>query len=180
VDAIQEDDQKEAAFLKACLTKLGLTVNQELNVVPSLSRLHLSSLESSDVQELVNSWKDIVVAEEGEEYIRSENDTFHLGKPSRWSMSSLATVLPILSGEKTNEKAVNEGDRILDYSTVVKQMIVHKQSYPSCKETPYFNHQAFYANLRHYQSLSKFSRGEFGKYLMYGEVVTSTNTMLEK
>ena len=180
MDAIREDDQKEAAFLKACLTKLGLTVNQELNVVPSLSRLHVSSLEPSDVQELVNSWKDIIVAEEGEEYIRGENDTFHLGKPSRWSMSSLTTVLPSLSSEKTNEEAANEGDRILDYSTVVKKMIVHNQSYPGCKETPYFNHHAFYANLRHYQSLSKSLRGEFGKYLMYGEVVTSTSTMLEK
>jgi biotin--protein ligase len=180
VDAIQEDDQKEAAFLKACLTKLGLTVSRELNAVPSLSRLHLSSLEPSDVREIVDSWKDIVVAEEGEEYIRGENDTFHLGKPSRWSMSSLAKVLPSLPNEKTNEEVVNGGDRILDYSTIVKQMVVHDQSHPGCKETPSFNHHAFYANLRHYQILSKSHPGEFGRYLMYGEVVTSTNTMLEK
>ncbi|KAH0542169.1 hypothetical protein FGG08_003390 [Glutinoglossum americanum] len=180
VDAIKEDDQKRTAFLKSCLTKLGLTVNQEPNAVPSLSRLHLSSLEPSDVRGLVDSWKDIIVTEEGEEYIEGENDTFHLGRPSRWSMGSLAKVLPSSMSEKTNEETGDGGDRILDYSMIVKHMTVHNQTYPGSKETPYFNHHAFFANLRHYQSLSNSSTEEFGKFLMYGEVVTSTNTMLEK
>ncbi|KAH0566433.1 hypothetical protein GP486_000145 [Trichoglossum hirsutum] len=180
VDPIRMDDHKRTAFLKACLKKLGLAVNQELNAVPCLSRLHLSSVTPSDVQGLVDSWKDIVVSDDGEEYIKGENDTFHLGKPSRWSISSLAKTLPDFTCEKTNEEAGEEGDRILDYSMIVKHMVVHDQAYPSFKETPYFNHYAFFANLRHYQSLSKSSSEEFGKFLMYGEVVTSTNTMLEK
>jgi biotin--protein ligase len=34
--------------------------------------------------------------------------------------------------------------------------------------------------LRKYQEERDIEAEEFGKYLMYGEVVTSTNTMLEK
>lgn len=52
--------------------------------------------------------------------------------------------------------------------------------WPTGKETPYFNHHAFYANLRRYQQESSSEAEEFGKIILYGEVVTSTNTMLEK
>ena len=71
-------------------------------------------------------------------------------------------------------------DRIVDYNSIVKRIIVHEMEYPLSKETPYFNHHAFYSNLEHYQAHSKEEATEFGKIMLYGEVVTSTNTMLEK
>ncbi|KAF2097350.1 class II aaRS and biotin synthetase [Rhizodiscina lignyota] len=188
VEAIAADDKPRAAFLKACLLKLGLNINEHEQSVPSLSRLHLSSQHASDVSELVSSWADIISLDDGEEYIKAENDTFHLEKPSRWSMGTLSRVVgsiaSALEGVTEDSKADDgdgDGDRIiLDYNKVVKRLVAHETDLPTNKETPNFNHHAYFANLRHYQTKTKGIEGEFGKYLMYGEVVTSTNTLLEK
>jgi biotin--protein ligase len=140
------------------------------------------------VPELLASWEDIITKEDGEEYIKGENDTFHLEKQdSRWSLNSLAKSIPIsgISSEEGEKKAVVLGDagsvdRIVDYNTVTKPLIPHESEWPGTKETPYFNHHAYYANLKRYQEERSSEAEEFGKTLMYGEVVTSTNTMLEK
>lgn len=189
VDALAQDDKQRTDFLKACLIKLGLQVNQEAQAVPSLSRLHLTSSNPSDVAELVASWAPIITLENGEEHIKGENDTFHLEKPSSWSMSSLTkavtSIVPGVGGEKTDQgsgggDAAADDDRILDYDQVVKKLVPHESDRPSSKDTPYWNHDAFFANYTHYHAASKDTDSEFGRYLLYGEVVTSTNTLLEK
>ena len=176
---IAEDEKPRTDFLKACLAKLGLQVNTEQVTVPSLSRLHLTSSQSSEVSKLLSALEDIIITEGGEDYIKDENDTFHLEKPSAWSLGSLAATLPDMSRTETDKKDGDE-DRILDYSTIVKRLIVHDKELPASKETPYFNHHAYFANLKHYQSTGKDVDDQFGKNLLYGEVVTSTNTLLEK
>jgi biotin--protein ligase len=188
VEALAEDDDSRTNFLKACLAKLGLIVSQETSSVPSLSRLHLSSLHHYLVPELLASWEDIITKEDGEEYIKGENDTFHLEKQdSRWSLNSLINSLPSpgVSGGHEKQKAnqvdgAGSDDRIIDYNAITKRLITHESEWPGTKETPYFNHHSFYANLRRYQQENESEAEEFGKVLMYGEVVTSTNTMLEK
>ena len=183
------DDQHRTDFLKACLTKLGLEVNNQQsggNPVPSLSQLHLSSSQTSNIVSLLASLRKegIIAVDENdrEEYIKGENDTFHLQKqPSTWSASSHPRSAP--STEEGTDGLSGDLDRMtLDYNTVTKQLLPHTASLPACKETPYFNHHAFFSNLAFYQKLSKLPSCEtnFGKILMYGEVVTSTNTMLEK
>lgn len=162
----------------ACLLKLGLQVNQENTAVPSLSRLHLSSILPEGTSEMMAALREITTLVDGEEYIKDENDTFHLEKPSAWSLSSVAESLPGVKN-KTDEKGDDES-RIIDYSTVVKRLVVHEKDIPPSKETPYFNHHAFFANLKHYQAQIVGGGDGFGKIIMYGEVVTSTNTMLEK
>ena len=173
-----EDDQKRTDFLKACLRKLGLIVHDGNSQAPSLSRLHLSSRGPSNVSSLLSSLKDIITIEDGEEYIKGENDVFHLHRPSTWSTESLASALGDSKETEQNEGRKDEAGS-LDYNKVIKRIEVHDKQYPPCKMTPYFNHQAFYANLKHYQSQSK-EAGRFGNHMLYGEVVTSTNTMLEK
>jgi biotin---protein ligase len=188
VKALAEDDESRVNFLKACLAKLGLIVSQETSSVPSLSRLHLSSLHHYLIPELLASWDEIITKEDGEEYIRGENDTFHLEKQnSRWSLNSLIKSLPLsgITGDKEEQKADHAGgdvsrDRIVDYNAVVKRLIPHELEWPGAKETPYFNHHSFYANLRKYQEEKDSEAEDFGKFIMYGEVVTSTNTLLEK
>ena len=188
VKALTEDDSSRVNFLKACLAKLGLTVSQEATSVPSLSRLHLSSLHHFLIPELLVSWEDIITKENGEEYIKGENDTFHLEKSdSRWSISSLVKALPLPEALKGKDEhsadqvdGADSDDRIVDYNAITKRLIPHETEWPGTKETPYFNHHSFYANLRKYQEERDSEAEEFGKYLMYGEVVTSTNTMLEK
>lgn len=167
VDALAEDDRARTDFLKACLGKLGLQVAQSTTTVPSLSSLHLSGLDPADTEQIVSSLGDIITTEGQEEYVKDENDTFRLEKAGTWSMGTLNEALP------------DSSEGIVDYSAITKRIVVHDEV-PSSKTTPYFNHHAFYSNLRRYQSLSKEGASEFGANLMYGEVVTSTNTILEK
>lgn len=162
---------------------MGLRVNQEQTTIPSLSRLHLSSAVKSDTATLLEALRELISMQDGEEYIKDENDIFHLEKPSTWSLGSIVDALPGAatknSKDKQNEEAEDQ-DRIVDYDKVVKRLVIHDKDQPESKDTPYFNHQAFFANLKHYESQSRECDGTFGKNLLYGEVVTSTNTMLEK
>ncbi|KAI1822081.1 class II aaRS and biotin synthetase [Xylaria intraflava] len=182
VSSLREHEADRVNFLKACLTKLGLEVNQESSGVPSLSHLHLSSIVSGNVDDLLFSWEDIISKENGEDYIRAENDTFHLEKPeTRWSMDTLKDTLPQndSTGELTIPSSTTANEAVIDYTTVVKRIVTHERTWPEAKETPYFNHYAFFSCLREYRRTDTDAEN-WGDYLMYGEVVTSTNTMLDK
>nr|KAK5448604.1 biotin holocarboxylase synthetase [Exophiala xenobiotica] len=174
------DEKHRMDFVKACLTKLGLTVSDEQNV-PSLSYMHLSSSNPTETADVLSSLSHLIEKDErSEEYFKDENDTFHIIRPSTWRMVDLATALPAQTdGDEMVDQLDGSSDRIVDYNTVTKHIIVHDDDYPESKSTPYFNHQAFYANLHHYQSQLP-GASNFGAHLLYGEVVTSTNTLLEK
>ncbi|KAI1504794.1 biotin-protein ligase [Biscogniauxia marginata] len=180
IASLQAADGARTSFLKACLAKLGLEVNQDLSGVPSLSRLHLSSISSDGVDDLLHVWEEIISREDGEEFIRAEHDTFHLEKPeTRWSMDELQDSLPSndSSGELTPPSSSDQA--MIDYTTITKHIVTHEKGWPEAKETPYFNHNAFFASLRGYRAMETEAE-EWGSYFMYGEVVTSTNTLLEK
>lgn len=180
VEALVEDDKQRANFLRACLSKLGLRVNAKEDAVPSLSGLHLSSLKSANTTEILACLQDIITVEDGEEYIKDDNDTFHILSSSRFSRGSKLRTDSKEGSEKTDCDDTSSQDRIINYSTIVKLVVIHEEEYPANRETPYFNHHAYYANLRHYQSQSTERGIDFGQDLLYGEVVTSTNTILEK
>ncbi len=90
--------------------------------------------------------------------------------------------LPSTPDGKFDSQKENEGDeeKIIDYDKIVKRLLIHDKDQPESKDTPYFNHHAYVANLKHYESQSRGIGRTFGKELLYGEVVTSTNTLLEK
>lgn len=168
-------------FLKACLSKLGLQVNEETSTVPSLSCLHLSSVEPEYTRDIAWSLDELLTKEESKELLKDVNDTFQIERVDKFGMSSLEHALPDNNGKETNaDRSDAAEDRIIDYNTVVKRLLIHSDEVPSSKLTPYFNHHAFYANLRQYQSQSKEAVVDFGRHLLYGEVVTSTSTILEK
>ncbi|KAI1843818.1 hypothetical protein JX266_010077 [Neoarthrinium moseri] len=172
ISSLKAADGARSTFLKACLMKLGLEVNQESSTVPSLSRMHLSAMTSSEVDDLLHSLQEAITKEDGEEYINGENDVFHLERPdTKWDMNALKKTLSNESGKSL--------DGIIDYSSIPKRVIIHDESWPDTKETPYFNHHAFYGGLKSYRAVDPDAE-EWGDYFMYGEVVTSTNTLLEK
>ncbi len=176
VEALENDENLRSDFFKACLLKLGLHVNSSEQAAPSLSRLHLSAINPSDVADLVGSWQKIITVEEGEDFIKGENDILHLEDPdTRWSMSAMKAAIPGAEEIEQEPEGDDSSDRIIDYNKIVKRLASHKQDLPSSKETPYFNHRAFFSNLVHYGP-----QAQFGKFLCYGEVVTSTSTMLER
>lgn len=82
--------------------------------------------------------------------------------------------------ERIEYTANSSSDQILDYDKLVKTLTPHAKQLPSTRETPAFHHEAFYANLAHYHSKLQNHEPSLGKHLLYGEVVTSTNTLLEK
>lgn len=171
VDALAADDKQRIEFLKACLSKLGLQVAQDTTAVPSLSSLHISGLEAEGPLEILSSLAPALTNEGQIEYLTDETDTFRIERPGAWNLNDLEESLP--------DKSTKPSDGIIDYQTVIKRLVIHDEL-PSSKLTPYFNHHAFYANLRQYQSESREGASEFGSNLMYGEVVTSTNTIMEK
>ena len=175
VEALAKDESKATDFLRACLTRLGLEVSQEASLIPSLSPIHLSSINHTEVDELLHSLNDIITKDnEGEEFIRDQNDTFHLEKPeTRWSMADLSDAL------LQKSTSITTSIDTTDQAKVMKRIVSHDESWPETKETPYFNHATFYTSLLEYRQLDRQAR-EWGDLLMYGEVVTSTNTLLEK
>ena len=181
VDILSDNEKHRMDFLKACLTKLGLEVSDEQNV-PSLSRIHLSSAQPPATGKLISSLEEVTTNEDGEEYLKDDNDTFHVVKPSTWTMLDLKESLPSESEPEADQAhGSSSSDRIVDYNSIIKQVLVHDSDHPAPKDTPYFNHHAYYANLAHYQSTTRSaSSTPFGTPLLYGEVVTSTNTLLEK
>lgn len=162
--------------MKACLSKLGLQVTQDTTTVPSLSSLHLSASDPADTRRILSSLQDAITKEGQHEYLKDAQDKFRMEKSGAWSMDKLKESLPDDSKDDKPD-AAEEG--IVDYATITKRLVVH-DDLPSSKITPYFNHHAFYSNLRAYQSQSQEGASEFGSQLLYAEVITSTNTILEK
>ncbi|EFR05115.1 biotin-protein ligase [Nannizzia gypsea CBS 118893] len=180
VDVLARDDKVRTDFLKACLAKLGLQINQDTTTVPSLSQIHLSALEPGAALEVLSSLEDVITTEDGEDYVKDDNDTFILEKPSSMKMAKVAEALPeVTPSTKTEAAATDVEDRIVDYNAVVKRLVINDEL-PDTKTTPYFNHHAFYSNLKEYRLRSKEDSRVFGSHMLYGEVVTSTNTILEK
>jgi len=186
VDSLKKDDKLRIDFLKACLSKLGLHVSKEVTLIPSLSALHLSSLHNVEASQVFKDLKEDVTTEDGDDFLKAENDTFLIEKQGpQLSLDSLASSLPSISSDRkdgatADQLASGVGDQNRDYNKVVKRLIFHESSWPGSKETPHFSHDMFYSNLAEYQDESGSRAEEFGKVLMYGEVITSTNTILEK
>lgn len=179
INALKADEDSRAAFLKACLTKLGLEASTAASPVPSLSKMHLSALRHAEVGEILCSFDEIITRQDGEEYIKGDNDLFHLEKPdSRWSFAALSETLS-KEFEGARRTGRSSPDPTTDYSSVPKRIVAHEDAWPDPKETPYFNHAVFFSSLREFRAREPDAKS-WGDVLMYGEVVTSTNTLLER
>ena len=206
-DALSADDKQRSDFLRACLLKLGLHVNQHEQALPSLSAIHFSSMKANAVKNVLAELQkegsiDIV---DGREMIKGAVDTFDIQRSSdAWSMSNVVKVitdtvknaLDTLQDNTTDTTADNESvaakaeepetddpDKIIDYEKIVKKIIAHEDQPPSAQEAPYFNHDAYFSALEAYISSDRrilYSNVHVGKHLLYGQVVTSTSTLLEK
>lgn len=172
IDDLAAADKGRVEFLKACLRKLGLEVSDNESSVPSLSSLHLSSANNIEVDEQLAAMGDAIEKVDGEEWIKAETDTFHIeNEETVWNVEALQQSLPQAGG-----KAL-EG--VTDYNSIIKRIVPHTKAAPHPKLTPQFNHGLYYSSLKHYQQTER-AADSWGNLLMYGEVVTSTNTLLEK
>ncbi|ELR09082.1 biotin holocarboxylase synthetase [Pseudogymnoascus destructans] len=187
IEDLVEGDNLRESFMKACLTKMGLLVAIETStVLPVLSALHISSLHNVEVSELFDDLKSDITLEEGESFVKGGNDTFLVEKNgSPLSLHSLGVSLPGASSEAKDEAGTDQlrsgqGEKNIDYNKVIKRLVFHDGGWPQNTETPHFNHDMFYSELVDYQDELGSRAEDFGKVIMYGDVVTSTNTLLEK
>ena len=180
VETLDNNDDLRSNFMKACLKKLGLIVDPGHNTVPTLSCLHLSSSTPGEVNRILNGLKEIITIENEEEYIKDENDTFLL-ENSSLSMSELSRTLSESDqAHSTRDSLADKEDRLQDYNAIIKRIVTYKDHPPASRSTPCFNHDLYFESLEDFQACTPRANMSFGRTLLYGETVTSTNTLLEK
>jgi biotin---protein ligase len=162
-------EAKSDELLKACLRKLGMKLEQVGDDVLQLSVIHISSIVPPNAQKLKDSWKDLITQRTGVEYFVDASDTFRL--------EEVSAEKPSATNDKSKE-GMPAADRSIEESDL--HILVHVEDYPTHEETPFFNHMEFYSSVQSFRSTSSQHINSFGSYLMYGEVITSTNTILEK
>ncbi|KAH7311577.1 biotin-protein ligase [Stachybotrys elegans] len=157
-------------FFKACLSKLGLEMDDGDSATPPLSSLHLTSIDGAGVSELLYKLEEVKDTVDGSDFMIHDADKFIIKTaPDGWDMGELLKALAPLC----------ESEGIIEYETIVKKIIAHENELPSAELTPSFDHNRFYTNLKRYQ-MQEEDAEDWGTVLMYGDVVTSTNTLLEK
>ena len=173
VQTIGSDEELRSDFMTACLVKLGLKVNRDEKIAPPLSPLHLTGITPSTALEARHELRDIIETQGEKTILKDEQDTFEIIMESSLNMSEMQKSLP----EPDHEVREN-GYEVIDYTKVVKKIIVHNERYPSLMTTPQFDHELYYDHFHDYENTH--DDPNFGCYLLYGEVVTSTNSLLEK
>ncbi|GAO16648.1 uncharacterized protein UV8b_00789 [Ustilaginoidea virens] len=173
ISKLKKDDGARLDFLKGCIGKLGLEVGIE-TTPPTLSNLHLSAVENIQVSELLCAWAEVVNKENGEEYIKGEADMFCIqSDEDGLAVQHLRQDLPETLGRPPGESG------IIDYGTITKNIIAHVAALPTSQMTPRFNHSLYFSSLKRFQAMEDAAES-WGNMLMYGDVVTSTNSLLEK
>lgn len=156
-------------LLRACVGRLGMNLGQLEDNVLQLSVMHISSITPLNAKKLKESWNDLIIQRVGAEYIVDANDTFCFEEVSAGKPSGINDKRK--GGIPTTNRDIKKSDLCI---------LVHIEDYPTNKQTPSFNHEEFYSNIQCLRSISSEHVDRFGSYLLYGEVITSTNTVLEK
>ncbi|KOS19981.1 Biotin--protein ligase [Escovopsis weberi] len=174
IQKLAEHDRSRVTFLGACLAELGLKVDTEDQTPPPLSALHLTALDQDKLLDVLFGWEDIIERnEKGEETIKGETDVFRItsGKDQEGRES-----LP-----KIDAREHVPGESVDDYTSIVKRIVVYdaEKPLPESEITPRFHHERFYAGLKKYRMIEREAEA-WGNVMLYGDVVTSTNTILEK
>ncbi|OAQ96790.1 hypothetical protein LLEC1_08164, partial [Akanthomyces lecanii] len=131
--------------------------------------------------ELLRAWQDDVIdRENGQDLLRGENDTFRVRSKERgsWNLKDLREALPD-TGAAAGAAPELDAHGVPDYKSVTKDIVAHEKQLPDEKLTPRFHHKLFYSSLQQFQTIESDAR-EWGNTLLYGDVVTSTNVLLEK
>ncbi|ODV93811.1 hypothetical protein PACTADRAFT_46022 [Pachysolen tannophilus NRRL Y-2460] len=162
IETLRKFDHTRIRFFKKWLTKLGLKVNDEATSRPRLTPLLLTSMKAGVIPKLIQDWQSKIGFEQNN-LLRGNNDTFRIHEAGK---------------EYTNLSHLSKQEEFEDPDTAIKELeIFPEYEVADRKLTPYFNLQLYYSVLSH---LSGGDVGDLGTTLVYGEVVTSTSTMIDK
>ncbi|KAF9990352.1 biotin holocarboxylase synthetase [Mortierella antarctica] len=182
VTRLLEKENERRTFLRSVLTKMGLKMSQPepavavspsvilppgaIQGIPAVTPLFLASLQPSLTNILTST---LIRLANADHDIQEVNDTFHL-------VASPQHPIPVHT-PTVNETEEGEGEE-----KVTKNIVICQAGPPSPAQTPEFDMGAFFQHLQHVRQVvhDPFSSFRFGNSLMYGQVVTSTQTMLDK
>ncbi|KAF9105887.1 biotin holocarboxylase synthetase [Mortierella sp. GBA35] len=194
VNRLLEREHERRLFLRSVLAKMGLSVAPPepmqavvappsatgvqlppgtIQGVPSITPLFLASVEPSYTAELTRT---LSVLANGQGQIQETNDTFQLvpslQHPIPAHIPKTLTATPGLEQEEGEEK-------------ITKNIVLCPDAPPPTTVTPEFDMAHFFHHLQLTRqqlasSTGRFANLTFGNSLLYGQVVTSTQTMLDK
>lgn len=180
---LTEHDAPRIEFMKAILKKMGLKVNPSLEPIPSLSRLSLTSIDPPLLKFLIEKWETELGISQN--VIDGTNDKFRIWDAKQHNQFTTSNAL-----EYSEESTLD-----VDYDKVVKDIDVYYDGLPDSRITPNFSLQKYYDSLKELRIAQAHSSGfgygvgveltlsdntAAGSTILYGEVVTSTSTMLFK
>lgn len=168
VDLIEANDHERRLFLRAVLDKMGLKTNGDVDgAVPRLTPIFFSSLmDPSVARNLLSTLQDKMEFVSGNTF-EDVNDTFVLHDEK----DSDITEDTEMDGEQSFDQVVSAPKHIKFFTS---------QAFPSHAQTPYFSMAKYFDELKHLHDANNQPIGQIGQLLGYGEVVTSTNTLLDK
>lgn len=174
LEDLEEGEGARRSFLRACLARIGLTVNSGNEEPPRLTPIYmLSYLNPQKVSRVLADLRanmDFVAPGTFED----TNDTIVLHEVGEKS-------------EESNDMEVdtlelgNHESGFQDATAAPKHVKVYTSGLPPLQETPYFDMRRYYNRLHnlHQANGVNDADADFGSVLCYGEVVTSTNTLLD-
>ncbi|KAK4703255.1 biotin---protein ligase, partial [Phenoliferia sp. Uapishka_3] len=166
LDEFNNREGRRKGLLRATLAMLDLEVSDVPAPPPQLLPLFLASPDLSLVQTIAQS-----IASKAESpavesaTVRDRNDTFVLHPPA----SALQVALSIRSQPGSSDPEV--------LRLATKEIIACTTAIPTTLQTPLFDLTSYFDQL---DAASSPSIPRFGRTLLYGESVTSTQTMLDK
>ncbi|AOA63392.1 Biotin:apoprotein ligase, covalently modifies proteins with the addition of biotin [Komagataella phaffii GS115] len=158
ISELRTKENERLAFLRSLLHKFGLKVNDDSLAQPTLTPLHLTSLYPEKLQQLVKSMETNIGYTNG--LLKCTTDRFRLS----------------LSAE--NLQKLDQDFQVPEEA--IKQLVVHINSLPDRKDTPFFNLESYYNHLKRFWTRYNHPMGDFGSTLIYGEVLTSTSSLMDK
>ncbi|KAF9922126.1 biotin holocarboxylase synthetase [Linnemannia zychae] len=194
VNCLLERELERQLFLRSVLAKMGLNVappetsltipiangagssiqplSGTFQTIPSITPLFLASMQPSFTAELSRT---LLGLANGQGQIQEVNDTFQLIPSLQHPIPVHSHTIPVsdlgLTKENSEEKSV-------------KNIVICADAPPPANLTPEFNMTNFFQHLEHirqqYQGDRFSSNLIFGNSLLYGQIVTSTQTMLDK
>lgn len=158
-------------FLAACLARLGLKVNETGSLAPQLTPLYVAApYNKPGLMDLYLTLRSNLEFTEGNTY-EDINDTFVMHTDADSESTSLA-------GQDDAEGAACESlEQII---AAPKNLRFCLSSVPDARATPYFSMPKYFNTLNAlYSSSDETTEHKFGTILGYGEVVSSTNTLMD-
>ncbi|KTW30794.1 biotin-[acetyl-CoA-carboxylase] ligase [Pneumocystis carinii B80] len=155
-------ENSRTMFLRHILQSLGLQTTSKPIISSEITNLHLFSKFSDLIKETTNILYNISEIINGEHIIKCENDSFCLQKSSTNTF---------------NQNSLNNSHDY-DYEIIPKYIKIHEHL-PTILETPFFNHEIYFKNLLASRTLKK-EKKYMGNIVLYGETVSSSQTLLDK